>query len=507
MGGGMRGRRLAALKSANESREPKFVIAARELVRAAPSLRPQYSRNPLCAPCDGAEFSESVGARWAADARALCDWDAMPPALDVAHPEGGAVPADRGARKRQQLLNVALFVAPALRLNPRARVVDFGAGGGHQTLILARAFPEATFALVDLKRRSLDVAERRVQRAGLANVRVVHGRIEDFREDFDVGVALHACGGASDAALARCVEKKATFVVAPCCVGKIATATDFPRRAGTEPSASNDARDDASETEPRTADFDVFDAARADTHDTVRDTHTRVSRTTYPRSLAAREVLTGDRYVAVARAADSSASVDEATETAADAFGVHSRGASLVADLDGLGFRDSSEEEEDARLEGILESRERSPPGSPPDSSEDTFLTEDTKTLSLGERRMRAARLEKRLRKRPSAPRASASVTAERDTQRRACKLLIESDRLAAAREAGYRTWLAGMHPGECTPKNDVLVGVFADSAERADGDDGGEAAARRRLLEEYEEGLGVLTDPPAKAFFESLIN
>ena len=110
----MRGRRLAALKSANESREPKFVIAARELVRAAPSLRPQYSRNPLCAPCDGAEFSESVGARWAADARALCDWDAMPPALDVAHPEGGAVPADRGARKRQQLLNVALFVAPAL---------------------------------------------------------------------------------------------------------------------------------------------------------------------------------------------------------------------------------------------------------------------------------------------------------------------------------------------------------------------------------------------------------
>jgi hypothetical protein len=120
---------------------------------------------------------------------------------------------------------------------------------------------------------------------------------------------------------------------------------------------------------------------------------------------------------------------------------------------------------------------------------------------------MRAARLEKRLRKRPGAPRASASVTAERDTQRRACKLLIESDRLAAAREAGYRTWLAGMHPGECTPKNDVLVGVFADSAERADGDDGEEAAARRRLLEEYEEGLGVLTDPPAKAFFESLID
>ena len=497
MGGGMRGRRLAALKSANESREPKFVIAARELVRAAPSLRPQYSRNPLCAPCDGAEFSESVGARWAADARALCDWDAMPPALDVAHPEGGAVPADRGARKRQQILNVALFVAPALRLNPRARVVDFGAGGGHQTLILARAFPEATFALVDLKRRSLDVAERRVQRAGLANVRVVHGRIEDFREDFDVGVALHACGGASDAALARCVEKKATFVVAPCCVGKIASAM----RAGTE-SSSDDARDDA------VADVDAAHAVDTDVDTDGGVPRVRVSQTTYPRSLAARRILTGDRYVAVARAADSSAAaLARAEAKAADAFGVASRGASLVADLHAP---DSSEEEEDARLEGILEAREHRE-GSPPDSREETRVSrgeeEDTKTLSLGERRMRAARLEKRLRKRPGAPRASASVTAERDTQRRACKLLIESDRLAAAREAGYRTWLAGMHPGECTPKNDVLVGVFADSAERADGDDGEEAAARRRLLEEYEEGLGVLTDPPAKAFFESLID
>ena len=86
----MRGRRLAALKSANESREPKFVIAARELVRAAPSLRPQYLQ-PLCAPCDGAEFSESVGAR-GGGRRALCDWDAMPPALDVAHPEGARSP-------------------------------------------------------------------------------------------------------------------------------------------------------------------------------------------------------------------------------------------------------------------------------------------------------------------------------------------------------------------------------------------------------------------------------
>lgn len=482
MGGGMRARRLAALKNANESREPKFVIAARELVRAAPSLRPQYSRNPLCAPCEGAEIS-SVGSRWAADAITLCDWDAMPSTLDVAHPEGGAVPADRGVRKRQQLLNVALFVAPALRLNPSARVVDFGAGGGHQTLFLASAFPDATFTLVDLKRRSLDVAERRVKKAGLTNVRIVHGRIEDFREDFDVGVALHACGGASDAALARCVERNATFVVAPCCVGKI----------------SADDADDAH--------------GRGDAESEV---------TTYPRSLAARRVLAADRYVAVARAADSSrASACDAEAQAADAFGDASFPFPRESDFDAL---DSSEEEEDRRLEGIPEappsiraSRSRSVEPHEELEEEEARVSEDAgegfatrdddagtntekETLSLGERSLRAARAEKRLRKRPGAPRASAAASAERDTQRRACKLLIESDRLAAAREAGYRTWLAGMHPASCTPKNDVLVGVFAKSAASA-------AESAQLLLEEYEAGLGVPTDPPAKAFFESLID
>ena len=461
----MRARRLAALKSADESREPKFVIAARELVRKAPSLRPQYCQNPLCAPCDGAEFS--VGSRWVADARALCDWDAMPPALDVAPPEGGGVPADRGARKRQQLLNVALFLAPALRLNPSARVVDFGAGGGHQTLFLARAFPDATFALVDLKRRSLDVAERRVRKAGLTNVRIVHGRIEDFHEDFDVGVALHACGGASDAALARCVAKKATFVVAPCCVGKIALAV----------TTRADGVDDA---------------------DGVAESEAL----TYPRSRAARRVLAADRYAAVARAADS------ARANAEDARGDASLPAPHGADLDA---RDSSEEEEDERLEGLSVASASMPRvDDDGDAIDDTIdAGRGTRTLSFGERALRAARAEKRLRRRPGAPRASAAVSAERDAQRRACKLLIESDRLAAAREAGYRTWLARMHPGSCTPKNDVLVGVFAETAALAveRGASGGEAAARaRRLLEEYEAGLGTATDPPAKAFFESLI-
>ena len=209
-----------------KARPPKFLTAVRRLLRGAPSLCPTYSANPLlmdvCEPCD--EDTRELARRWARDATALSDWKSLPRS-STAHPEGGGVPRARGARKREQLRNVFLFVAPLLRRKPTAKVVDFGCGGGHQTLPLAYHFPDATFVLVDAKARSLEVAERRAAAAGLRNVRCVLGFIEDFDEDFDVGVALRACGGASDAAMDKCVEVNAAYVVAPCCVGKIARET------------------------------------------------------------------------------------------------------------------------------------------------------------------------------------------------------------------------------------------------------------------------------------------
>jgi methylase of polypeptide subunit release factors len=52
-----------------------------------------------------------------------------------------------------------------------AVVVDFCCGGAHQSLPLAFRFPDATFILLDAKRRSLDVAEERIK-AGLVQVEV-----------------------------------------------------------------------------------------------------------------------------------------------------------------------------------------------------------------------------------------------------------------------------------------------------------------------------------------------
>ena len=268
-----------------------------------------------CLPCDtddataeesGDECTDGYGLRvarrWARDARRVCDWRSIPPQLDVAHTLGGAVPADRGARKRQQILNVVLFVTPFLIHNPKAVVVDFCCGGAHQTLPLAYRFPEARFILLDAKQKSLDVAEQRVAAAGLRNIRVVCGMIEDFHEPFDVGVALHACGGSSDVAMEKCVQARAAYVIAPCCVGKIALAAGAAGDRNT--SKTSRVADAASLSDDSTT--------AAATASTPPATASRPERVTpgypqtpdYPRSRAAAAVLSRGNYVAIAQAAD-----------------------------------------------------------------------------------------------------------------------------------------------------------------------------------------------------------
>ena len=45
--------------------------------------------------------------------------------------------------------------------------------------------------------------------------------LDYFTGDFDVGTCLHACGVATDLVLQRCLDKRASFVVCPCCYGAI----------------------------------------------------------------------------------------------------------------------------------------------------------------------------------------------------------------------------------------------------------------------------------------------
>lgn len=56
----------------------------------------------------------------------------------------------------------------------------------------------------------------------LSNLYSFHGPVEAFQENFDLAIALHLCGEATDVALRKAGNMNAAgIVVAPCCVGKL----------------------------------------------------------------------------------------------------------------------------------------------------------------------------------------------------------------------------------------------------------------------------------------------
>jgi SAM-dependent methyltransferase len=206
--------------------------------------------------------------------RALPDlpWHALPPAADpcyVLSAEAAAGP--RGRKKRAQVSNFAAVLRllvesaaasaapppPPARCRPRCRplrVVDFGSGSGAVILALAALFPpeQAVFVGVDMKLEAIDRLRQRAAEAGLPHVRGVVGMAEDFcwceseggREGgerqatadddgdpntqpphhhhaFDVALALHACGNATDVAVELAARCGAAYAVSPCCLGKL----------------------------------------------------------------------------------------------------------------------------------------------------------------------------------------------------------------------------------------------------------------------------------------------
>ena len=131
----------------------------------------------------------------------------------------------RAMRKRWQVESFAVVLRELERERaarddadamPPMRVVDFGAGSGNLILPLAKRFPDVRFTAVEMKRRSAEILERRAAAAGLTNVDVVVDMIEKTTFGFDVGVALHACGNATDFTIARCLAAAAAFAVSPC---------------------------------------------------------------------------------------------------------------------------------------------------------------------------------------------------------------------------------------------------------------------------------------------------
>lgn len=71
-----------------------------------------------------------------------------------------------------------------------------------------------------MKPAAVALLQERARAAGLTNVSAVRGMIETYtQQHFDVCLALHACGNATDAALLLAAARRAAYVVSPCCVG------------------------------------------------------------------------------------------------------------------------------------------------------------------------------------------------------------------------------------------------------------------------------------------------
>lgn len=144
------------------------------------------------------------------------DWEHMPKGID---PIWGFLSEDRAKRKRRQVEN---FIQLALSLLEGGEVVvDFCSGSGHLSLPMAYMFPKCHFILVERNPIPLEIGKRRIKDSGLKNVELFNGYIQNFQSGFDLGVALHACGEATDLAQIRCLENNATYILCPCDIGYI----------------------------------------------------------------------------------------------------------------------------------------------------------------------------------------------------------------------------------------------------------------------------------------------
>lgn len=108
--------------------------------------------------------------------------------------ERGFLGPHEGLRLRERHINDALGLAKIRSPLRGEQWVDLGSGSGLPGLPLAVAFPATQFTLVDAQRRRVDWVTSTAARLHIANVSVVHERLEDFgrgagRERFDVATA------------------------------------------------------------------------------------------------------------------------------------------------------------------------------------------------------------------------------------------------------------------------------------------------------------------------------
>jgi SAM-dependent methyltransferase len=125
------------------------------------------------------------------------------------------------------VLPLLLDLAAAPSAAPRLTILDAGCGSGNLILPLAARFPALNFVGLDCKPEAVTLLTRRALEAGLGNATARLCDIDAYpsHEPCDAVLALHACGGATDAALRLAGSRGVPFALAPCCIGKLGKKT------------------------------------------------------------------------------------------------------------------------------------------------------------------------------------------------------------------------------------------------------------------------------------------
>uniref|UniRef100_A0A8B9BS17 Glutathione S-transferase C-terminal domain-containing protein n=1 Tax=Anser brachyrhynchus TaxID=132585 RepID=A0A8B9BS17_9AVES len=150
------------------------------------------------------------------------DWTNLPSAVS---PGEGKMSSDRALRKQQQLNNLVAAVKKLAK--PGDVIVDFCSGGGHVGIVLAYMLPSCQVVLIENKELSLIRAKDRSDELGLNNISFIQANLDYFNGTFNIGVALHACGVATDMVIEHCIKARAAFVISPCCYGFIQNTVKF----------------------------------------------------------------------------------------------------------------------------------------------------------------------------------------------------------------------------------------------------------------------------------------
>eukprot|EP00941_MAST-03F_sp_MAST-3F-sp1_P001249 g1249.t1 len=200
-------------------------------VNAASSSFNSFSLTRSCSCCEQSSVQIQLPAQFESNCNYAIEtlWNTIPDSLDPC--KGGKLRENRANRKRWQtesfvgILNHLLPVVDSARPSSqqRLRVVDFGAGTGNFSLPLAKFFPQYDFILIEMKKVACNLIRERAAQGNLTNVYVIESKIEDLDAsvEFDVGIAMHACGNATDLAQLACFRRNAAFVLCPCCIGKL----------------------------------------------------------------------------------------------------------------------------------------------------------------------------------------------------------------------------------------------------------------------------------------------